>query len=55
MNEITIKIKYPKGANLEDLANQEEEFARNMESGGCTIEFSDLEGILPRPRRPKKE
>jgi hypothetical protein len=56
MNEITIKIKYPENANLEDLANQEEEFARYMESSGCTVEFSDiLEGSLPRPRKPKKE
>jgi hypothetical protein len=53
---ITIKIKYPENANLEDLANKEEVFAREMELEGCTVEFIDiLEGSLPRPRRPKKE
>jgi hypothetical protein len=52
---ITIKIKYPENANLEDLANKEETFAKTMELEGCTVEIQDLEGILPRPRRPKKE
>ena len=52
---IVIKIKYPADANLEDLAQREEEFARYMESCRCTVEFEDLEGTLPRPRRPKKE
>lgn len=53
--DITIRIKYPENANLEDLAQREEEFARYMESCGCIVGFEELEGSLPRPRRPKKE
>lgn len=54
MSKIVIKIKYHENANLEDLAQREEEFARYMESCGCTVEFEE-KGTLPRPRRPKKE
>jgi len=51
---ITIKIQYPENADLEHMARMEEEFAQYMESVGCVVEFSDEDGSLPRPRRPKK-
>jgi hypothetical protein len=55
MNEITIKIKYPKSKEG-DVFDQTNKYTRYIEStDGCTIEISDLEGSLPRPRRPKKQ
>jgi hypothetical protein len=54
MNEITIKIKYPSDKE-EDIFEQTNRYSGYIEStDGCTIEISDLEGILPQPLRPKK-
>jgi hypothetical protein len=54
MQKIQLIVTYPKDADVEKLAEIEENFAKEVEQLGCTIEFVDiLEGTLPRPRKPK--
>ncbi len=55
MKQITITIKYPESKE-EDVFENTNKYSSYIESTeGCTIEIQDLEGILPRPLRPKKE
>jgi hypothetical protein len=51
---LILKIKYPSDKE-EDIFEQTNRYGGYIEStDGCTIEISDLEGILPKPLRPKK-
>jgi len=52
---LILKIKYPSDKET-DIFEQTNKYSRYIEStDGCTIEISDLEGSLPRPRIPKRE
>ena len=51
---LIIKVRYPSDKES-DIFEQTNEYLRYIEStDGCTVEVSDLEGILPKPLRPKK-
>jgi len=52
--QTTITITYPENVDMEAVTTAEEEFATYLETMGVNVSFH-TKGILPRPRRPKKD